>query len=81
MSELLDKQVNAQNKNLKKTSRVHSSSIVSTQKLCDENERNKQTKKTTIYVCKNSIDGRRAFIGHVWKSSIINCKEPQVDDC
>ena len=41
MSELLDKQVNAQEE---KTSRVHASSHKPT-KVCDENERNKQEKK------------------------------------
>ena len=42
MSELLDKQVNAQKE---KTSRVHSSSCKPTKKVCDENERNKQRRK------------------------------------
>ena len=42
MSELLDKQVNAQKE---KTSGVHTSSRKPTKKVCDENERNKQTKK------------------------------------
>ena len=41
ISELLDKQVNAQEE---KTSRVHASSHKPT-KVCDENERNKQEKK------------------------------------
>ena len=43
MSELLDKQVNAQKK---KTSGVHTGSRKPTKKVCDENERNKE-KKTT----------------------------------
>ena len=30
---------------------------------------------------KNVFDGRREFIGRLWKSSIIDRKEPQVDDC
>ena len=42
MSELLDKQVNVQKE---KTSGVHVSSRKPTKKVCDENERNKQTKK------------------------------------
>ena len=41
MSELLDKQVNAQKE---KISRVHASSRKPTKKVCDENERNKQEK-------------------------------------
>ena len=45
MSELLDKQVNAQKENLKKYCR---GSHELPQKVCDENEsRNKQRKKTT----------------------------------
>ena len=42
MSELLDKQVNVQKE---KTSRVHTSSRKPMKKVCDENERNKQTRK------------------------------------
>ena len=41
MSELLDKQVNAQKE---KTSGVHASSRKPTKKVCDENERNKEEK-------------------------------------
>ena len=41
MSELLDKQVNAQKK---KTSGVHAGSRKPTKKVCNENERNKQEK-------------------------------------
>ena len=46
------------------------------EKVCDENER-----KYVLQTKKNVIDGRREFIGRLWKSSIIDCKEPQVDDC
>ena len=42
MSELLDKQVNVQKE---KTSGVHVSSHKPTKKVCDENERNKETRK------------------------------------
>ena len=41
MSELLDKQVNAQKE---KTSGVHAGSRKPTKKVCDENERNKEEK-------------------------------------
>ena len=51
MSELLDKQVNAQKE---KTSGVHASSRKPTKKVCDENERNKEKKRRTR---KNIIDG------------------------
>ena len=47
MSELLDKQVNAQKE---KTSGVHVSSRKPTKKVCDENERNKQRKKNDARV-------------------------------
>ena len=30
---------------------------------------------------KNVFDRRREFIGCLWKSSMIDRKEPQVDDC
>ena len=47
MTELLDKQVNVQKENLKKSSRIHASSCKPTKKVCDENERKKEEKKTT----------------------------------
>jgi len=55
MSELLDKQVNAQKE---KTSGVHTSSRKPTKKVCDENERNKEKN----YAHKNYIHGRKPFI-------------------
>ena len=45
MSELLDRQVNAQKE---KTSGVHGSSCEPTKKVCDENKRNKQRNKKTM---------------------------------
>ena len=45
MSELVDKQVNVQKESLKKTSGVHAKLPQAHEKVCDENERNKQTKK------------------------------------
>ena len=47
MSELVDKQVNVQKESLKKTSRVHAKLPQAHEKMCNENERNKQRKKTT----------------------------------
>ena len=44
MSELLDKQVNAQKE---KTSGVHASACKPTKKVCDENERNREEKNNT----------------------------------
>ena len=45
MSELVDKQVNVQKESLKKTSGVHAKFPQAHKKVCDENERNKQTRK------------------------------------
>ena len=45
MSELVDKQVNVQKESLKKTSGVHAKLLQAHEKVCDENERNKQTNK------------------------------------
>ena len=76
MSELFDKQVNAQKeenfRGSRKLPQAH-------EKVCDENERKKEEKKRRAL--KNVIDGRRAFIGSVCKSGMIDCKEPQGDDC
>ena len=56
MSELLDKQVNLQNKSLKKPSKVHASSRKPTKKVCDENERKKRLPS------KNFCGERKDFI-------------------
>ena len=45
MSELVDKQVNVQKESLKKTSGIHAKLPQAHEKVCDENETNKQTKK------------------------------------
>ena len=42
MSKLVDKQVNVQKKSLKKTSGVHATLLQAYEKVCDENERNKE---------------------------------------
>ena len=47
MSELLDKQVNAQKENLKKYFRDSHELPKAHEKVCNENERNKERKKTT----------------------------------
>ena len=53
MSELLDKQVNAQKE---KTSGVHASSRKPTKKVCDENERNKEEKIRTMDINQLQLD-------------------------
>ena len=45
MSELVDKQVNVQKESFKKTSGIHTKLPQAHEKVCDENERNKQRKK------------------------------------
>ena len=47
MSELVDKQVNVQKESLKKTSGIHVKLPQAHEKVCDENERKKQTNKET----------------------------------
>ena len=51
MSELVDKQVNVQKESLKKTSGVHAKLPQAHEKVCDENERNKQTNKEKYHGC------------------------------
>ena len=70
MSELLDKQVNAQKIEIEKTFGIHASSHKPT-KRCDENEsRNKEK----WHVSKVFLMEGRCM----WKSSMIDCK---VGDC
>ena len=50
------------------------------EKVCDKNERKKVLETKKKYGAhKNVSDGRSEFIGCLWKSSMIDCKEPQVD--
>ena len=51
MSELFDKEVNAQKENLKKCSGVHASSRKPTIKVCDENETSKKNDGRLKYFC------------------------------
>ena len=57
MSELVDKQVNVQKESLKKTSGIHTKLPQAHEKVCDENERKKQTNKET----KKKNDGRLKY--------------------
>ena len=60
MSELFDKEVNAQKE---KSSEVHASSRKPTKKVCDENETKKQrNKKKKRRARKNVINGGEHFI-------------------
>ena len=66
MSELFDKQVNAQKE---KTSGVHISSCKPTKKVCDENESRKKRWAPKIF-----FDGRKEFIRHVRKTGVMDIK-------
>ena len=50
------------------------------EKVCDENETNKQRKKNDTRV-KNIIDGRRAFIRYTQKTCAMDINQLQIDDC
>ena len=78
--------MNAQKESLKKTSGIHASSRMPTKKCAMKmKETNKQTKKQRRKKKRrariNVFDGRRAFIGRLWYGGLIDCKEPQADDC
>ena len=69
MSELLDKQVNAQKE---KISRAPASTHV---KVCNENEN-----KEKMMQCKNVIDGRKPFTRRIQKTGENHLHELQVND-
>ena len=64
MNELFDKEVNAQKESLKKNFRGSRRLPHAHEKVCDENERNKEIRKKR-HARKNVFDGRRAFIGRL----------------
>ena len=66
MSELFDKQVNAQKE---KTSKVHVSSRKPTKKVCDENESRKKRRAPKIF-----FDGRKEFIRRMQKTGVMDIK-------
>ena len=71
--------MNAQKESLKKTSGVHTSSRKPTKKCAMKTKVELERKKRRMH--KNVTDGRREFIGYLWKSSMIDCKKSQVDNC
>ena len=79
MSELLDKQVNPQKESFKKILSGFTQAPASPQKVCDENEPKKQTKKQ--HTCKNVFGKRREIIGCMWKTHAMDFNKFQVDDC
>ena len=64
MNELFDKEVNAQKETFEKNFRGSRKLPHAHEKVCDENERNKQTRKKRR-TRNNVFDGRRAFIGRL----------------
>ena len=80
MSELVDKQVNVQKESLKKTSGIHAKLPQAHEKVCDENERNKQRKKNDRYVPKIFFDGRKEFIRRVRTTRVMDIKRLQIND-
>ena len=64
--------MNAQKESLKKTSGVHTSSHKPMKKCAMKMKQRKNDACVKMLLM---------VIGRLWKSSMINCKEPQVDDC
>ena len=77
MSELVDKQVNVQKESFKKTSGIHAKLSQAHEKVCDENERNKQKKRR---VPKIFFDGKKEFIRRIRKTRVMDIKQLQVND-
>ena len=75
MSELFDKEVNAQKESLKKYFRGSCKLPQAYKKVCDENE----TKKKR-HARKNVIDGRKHFIGHLRKTDENNLDKLRVNN-
>ena len=83
MGELFDKEVNAQKESLKKLQGfTQNSPCKPHEKVCDENERNKQTnkKKKTHVRVKNVIDGRKHYIGRLQKTGEKDRDKLRVND-
>ena len=80
MSELFNIQVNAQKENLKKYFRGSWELPQAHEKVCDENERNKQTKKKKNDGCLKYFCGQKEFIRLVRKARVMNIKRLQLND-
>ena len=82
MSELVDKQVNVQKESSKKTSGIYTKLPQAHEKVCDENERNKQTNKERKkqWAPKIFFDSRKEFIRRVRKTRVMDIKRLQVND-
>ena len=80
MSELFNIQVNAQKENLKKYFWGSWELPQAHEKVCDEYERNKQTKKKKTTGAKNVFVGRKEFIRLMQKARVINIKRLQLNN-
>ena len=79
MSELFDKEVNAQKESLKKTSGVHASSRMPTKKCAMKmKETNKETRKNDAR--KNVLGGRKPFIRHTQRTGENDLHKLRVND-
>ena len=76
MSELVDKQVNEQKESLKITSGIYVKLPQAHEKVCDENERNKEKKRRAPKI----FDLRKEFIRRVRKTGVMDIKRLQVND-
>ena len=80
MSELFDKEVNAQKESLKKTSGVHASSRMPTKKCAMKmKETNKETRKKRC-ACKNVFGGRKPFIRRTQRTGGNDLHKLRVND-
>ena len=76
MSELLDKQVNAQKEKIFRGSRKLPQAL---EKVCDENERRRRRRKKR-HARKNYIHGRKPFITLILRNCESDLHEPQGND-
>ena len=74
MSELLDKQVNAQKEIIFRGSRKLPQAH---EKVCDENERRRRRRKKKRHARKNYIHGRKPFIILILRNCESDLHEPQ----
>ena len=71
MSELLNKQVNAQKESLIKNFRGSHRLPQAHEKVCNENERSKKQR---------APNGRKNFIRHMWKTDVMDIKQLQLNN-
>ena len=79
MSELFDKEMNAQKESLKKNFRGSRKLPHAHEKVCNENERNKQIRKKTTGA-KNIFVVRKEFIILVRKARVMDIKRLQLNN-